>query len=176
MAFSRCSQVYFISSTHIYKYWSSTLIVFPWIIREQIHTSTLTGNKPAIRFKNNAKCVRVPLQPGPTHDGSGGNHTLRTISERLPPNTVLPRALADFKRIPPFCGPLVEVKEPSDYDWSHLRVQCGYLTCWMEPLTCALRLFVANSVRRLLWNAFSLDYFRLDYIVILPINSNYYLL
>lgn len=40
------------------------------------------------------------------------DHCPLCASKQLPPNTLrFPSTLAGFKRIPPFCGPLVEVKE-----------------------------------------------------------------
>lgn len=66
---------------------------------------------------------------------------LCSISERLPPNTG--PTLADFKHIPPFCGPLVEVKEALIMIDRAIQYQLDLLN---GPLTCALALFVANFV------------------------------
>lgn len=65
-----------------------------------------------------------------------------------------PRTLADFKRIPPFRAPLVEVKEPVIMiDCASAHNVVTWLVEW-NPLTCALGLFVGNFVRRLCENVF----------------------
>lgn len=121
----------FFQGTHTWKSLFSSQCIEK-IIYLKIERETFWVNMP---FGNRSKCAHLSGAAAATHDGSAaGPHCARF------PNGYLPKLppFGDFKRIPPFCGPLVEVKEAVIMidcetatwlvEWARVHSRCLLLT------------------------------------------------